>query len=259
MTDYQIFKACFPELIIDETNFSRLAYGEDVHIFRSKDGFAAVRGNSIELLCVAPEYQRQGIGTELLKQCEQHIAAEHKRVILSGNMLPGATEASTDFFRRNGYAIGECIFNEMSLELADFSAPQYTAQEGAQFCFYDGSIETMRRAVAEVDDEWVQYFGEDGLFFVCLMNGEIASFCIVGEDECCLLSDGKRIGSVGCVGTVPKFRRNGIGLHMVALAAEHLKSVGCDRVFIHYTHLDKWYGKLGAETFLRFSTAEKAV
>ena len=259
MTDYQIFKACFPELIIDEKNFSQLAYGEDVHIFREDGGFATVHNDHIELLCVAPEYQRRGVGTLLLKKCEQHIAKEHKKVLLSGNMLPGIAKGSEDFFRRNGYDIGDCIFNEMSLELADFSAPLYTVPDGTEFCFYNGDIAAMRSAVAEVDDEWVQYFDEDGLFFVCMMNGEIASFCIVGEDECCLLSDGKRIGSIGCVGTVPKFRRNGMGLHMVALAAEHLKSIGCDRVFIHYTHIDKWYGKLGATTFLRFYTAEKAV
>ncbi len=258
MTDYQIFKACFPELIVDETSFSRLAYSEDVHIFRNEGGFATMRNDHIELLCVAPEYQRHSIGTKLLKQCEEHIGTKHEKVFLSGNMLPGVAEGSEDFFHRNGYTIGG-LFNEMSLELAEFSVPQYTAPEGAEFCFYSGSIEAIRSAVAEVDEEWVQYFDEDGKFFVCMIDNEIASFCIVGEDECCLLSDGKRIGSVGCVGTVPKFRRNGIGLHMVALASEHLRNIGCDKVFIHYTHLDKWYGKLGAETFLRFLTAEKAV
>lgn len=258
MTDYQIFKACFPEFIIDEENFTRLAYGEDVQLFREEGGFAAVRGGCIELLCAAPEYQRRGIGSLLLKQCEEYISQRSNRISLSGSMLPGVPESSAEFFRAQGYALGSC-YNEMSLELADFSVPQYKAPADTQLCFYEGDIDDMRRAVAEVDDEWVQYFNEDGLFFVCMMNGEIASFCIIGEDECCLLSDGKRVGSIGCVGTVLKFRRNGIGLHMVALAAEHLKKIGCERVFIHYTHLDRWYGKLGAKTFLRFITAEKAV
>lgn len=258
MTDYQIFKACFPQLIIDENSFTRLVYGGDVHILRCEGGFAAVRKDHTELLCVAPEYRSRGIGTELLKQCERHISAEYPKVYLSGSILPGAVQGSEGFFRRNGYEIGG-MFNEMSLELGGFTVPEYKAPAGAEFRFYNGSIDDMRSAVAEVDEEWVQYFGEDGLFFVCLMDGSIASFCIVSEDECCLLSDGKRVGSIGCVGTVPQFRRNGIGLHMVALAAEHLKGIGCERAFIHYTHLDKWYGKLGAETFLRFFTAQKAV
>ena len=259
MTDHQIFRACFPELIIDETNFSQLAYGEGTHVIRAEGGFAAVRGNSIGLLCVAPGFQRRGIGTVLLAECEKYISQQADKVVLSGNMLPGVTESSADFFRNKGYTTGEVTFNEMSLELGDFTVPSYEEPEGATFGFYDGSIEAMRRAVAEVDDDWVQYFNEDGLFFACMMGDEIASFCIVGEDECCLLSDGRRIGSIGCVGTVPKFRRNGLGLQMVALGAEHLKNIGCERVFIHYTHINNWYAKLGAKTFLRFVTAEKAV
>lgn len=258
MTDYQIFKECFPEFIIDEQNFNRLVYGDDVQIFREDGGFAAARGNNMGLLCVAPQYQRRGIGSSLLKQCERYIAQHADKVVLSGNMLPGIAESSAEFFKKHGYTLGGC-FNEMSLELANFTAPQYEAPAGAEFCFYKGNIEDMRRAVADVDDEWVQYFNEDGLFYVCMMGNEIASFYIVGEDECCLLSDGRRVGSVGCVGTVPKFRRNGLGLQMVALASQHLKDIGCERVFIHYTHLDKWYGKLGAQIFLRFITAEKAV
>ncbi len=256
MTEFQIFKACFPQLIIDEQSFSRLAFGEGVQLFREEGGFATVRGNCIELLCVAPEYQRSGIGTRLLGQCESCISADVIR--LSGSMLPGAAEGSGDFFRSHGYRV-EGLYNEMSLELDGFIAPDYAAPEGAQFCFYSGDIGEMRRAVAQVDEDWVQYFSEDEVLYVCLMNGEIASFCIVGEDETCLLSDGKQIGSIGCVGTVPKFRRQGLGLQMVAFGSAHLRNIGCERVFIHYTHLDKWYGRLGAEVFLRFSPAEKTV
>ncbi len=256
MTDFQIFKACFPRLIIDEQAFSALAYGDDVTTFREEDGFASVRGNNIELLCVAPEQQRRGIGTRLLRQCEAHITSP--RIRLSGRMLPGVAEGSEGFFARHGYSVDGCC-NEMSLELGGFAAPDYAAPEGAEFGFYKGDLTELREAVAEVEEEWVQYFTEEELFFCCLMNGEIASFCIVGEDETCLLSDGNRIGSIGCVGTVPRFRRHGLGLRMVALGSEHLKRIGCERVFIHYTHLDKWYGRLGAEVFLRFLPAEKQV
>lgn len=259
MTDYQIFTACFPELIIGEEDFNALAYGGDVCVFRTEGGFATVRGGCIELLCVAPEHQHKGHGTSLLKQCEEHISQNGGRAVLSGNMFPGAALSGADFFRKHGYSLGDVTYNEMSLELADFNVPQYEVPADAQFCFYSGSIGKLRSAVAEVDDDWVQYFNEDGMFYVCLVGEEIASFCIVDEDVRCLLSDGKRIGSVGCVGTVPKFREKGLGLHMVALASEHLKNVGCDRVFIHYTHIDRWYAKLGARTFLRFMTAERTL
>lgn len=60
------------------------------------------------------------------------------------------------------------------------------------------------------------------------------------------------MGSVGCVGTIPKKRKLGIGLAMVAKATEELKNHGCDVSWIHFTYLDWWYGRLGYETYLRF-------
>ncbi len=258
MTDYQIFTSCFPQLIIDEQHFNRLAAAEEARFFREEGGFAAVCGDRISLLCVAPEYQHRGIGSSLLKQCEQYISASCNTIRLSGNMLPGAVEGSEEFFRKKGYSMDGC-YNEMSLELAEFLPPQHQAPEGAEFRFYHGDIQPLRAAVAAVEEDWVQYFNEGELFFCCLVDGEIACFCIVGEDEDCLLSDGRRIGSIGCVGTVPSFRQQGLGLYMVALGSQHLKDIGCERVFIHFTHLDKWYGKLGATTFLRFLPAEKSV
>ena len=258
MTEFQIFKSCFPELKIDEYNFNKLAFSDETKVFRKGEGFAVCRGSRITLLCVAPETQRQGIGSALLKQCEEHIKSSgNTHAFIGGNMLIGAVGDSHEFFRKHGYRLSG-DFTEMELVLRNFTAPKADIPENAEFSFYNGDIETLREAVAEVDEEWVQYFDEDGYFFCCFMDGELASFCIVGDDEHCLLSDGaSRIGSIGCVGTVPKFRRKGLGLQMVALAAEWLKDRGCDSVFIHYTHLYNWYGKLGAEVFLRFTTAEK--
>ncbi|MBQ8171881.1 MAG: GNAT family N-acetyltransferase [Oscillospiraceae bacterium] len=258
MTEFEIFKSCFPQLPIDEKAFSRLAFSEDTEVFHTEGGFACTEGSRITLLCVAPQRQRNGEGTRLLKLCEEHIKQNGSAVItLSGSMLPGTTADSRSFFKKQGYTI-DSEFMEMELRLSNFTIPDYKTPSNAQYGFFDGSIDELRRAVAEVDGEWVQYFNEDGLFFCCFVNGDIASFCIIGEDEDCLLSDGStKTGSIGCVGTVPKFRRKGLGLHMVALSAQWLKKQGCDNVFIHYTHLEDWYGKLGAKTFLRFSPAEK--
>ena len=65
-------------------------------------------------------------------------------------------------------------------------------------------------------------------------------------------------GSIGCVGTVPEYREKGIGLAMVAHATQILKEAGCDKSFIHYTALEKWYGRLGYETCMAFVLGEKA-
>ena len=80
---------------------------------------------------------------------------------------------------------------------------------------------------------------------------EIASFCILGYNDATILNDGaKRMGSIGCVGTVPDFRRRGIGLEMVAEAAKLLLQRGCDDIFIHYTAVYDWYSRLGFKTRL---------
>lgn len=258
MTEYEIFKSCFPNLKIDEHNFNKLAFSDKTKLFREKDGFAVCNGNRITLLCVAPKAQKNGLGSALLAACEQHIKSlGHKSVCVGGNMLIGATDGSYGFFEKHGYSLSG-DYTEMELVLKEYTAPQYVAPENADFRFYNGDIQSIRSAVAEVDEEWVQYFDENGCFFCCFVDNELASFCIIGEDERCLLSDGgSKIGSIGCVGTVLRFRRKGLGLYMVALGAEWLKSKGCDSVFIHYTHLYNWYGKLGAEVFLRFAKAEK--
>ena len=93
----------------------------------------------------------------------------------------------------------------------------------------------------------MQYF--DGVEVFCgYSGGKIASFCILDDDVDCLFSDGTRVGSIGCVGTVPPFRRRGIGLKMVELAARELYRRGCDKIFIHYTGVYDWYAKIGFKT-----------
>lgn len=258
MTEYGIFKSCFPSLKIDESIFNKLAFSDGTKLFRKDEGFAVCDKGRITLLCVAPDKQCRGTGSQLLKQCEEYIKSLGETCVsIGGNLIAGAAEGSYEFFAKHGYTLSG-DFTEMELPLAHFSVPKSDIPENAEFRFYDGDIETLRSAVAEVDEEWVQYFDDDGSFFCCFMDGKLAAFCIIGENERCLLSDGTaETGSIGCVGTVPEFRRKGLGLHMVALGAEWLKSRGCDNVFIHYTHLCDWYAKLGAKVFLRFTTAEK--
>ena len=119
------------------------------------------------------------------------------------------------------------------------------------FGWYQGDFAKMREAVAQVDESWPQYFHEGQPVFCAMLNGEIASFCAVDVWERCLLSNGhNRVGAPGCVGTVPAFRRQGIGLKMVALACEELKKMGCDTCFIHYTGVAHWYARLGFRVFL---------
>lgn len=265
---YDIFRECFKDLTLTEKQLDILLDTDSCTIIKDENGFAAVKDNFIRLICVKPSEQHKGNGSKLLADCERLIMDNgYTEAVLGGSdsqLFMGAVTTKEEyenndsiFFGRKGYkADWQCV--EMKLELKDFSADKYrSCNENLNFGFYDGDMETLYEKVAAVDKDWVQYFN-DVPVFCAFYNGEIAGFCIVGFDDICLLSgDNIRVGSTGCVGVVPETRNHGIGLSMVALASEELKKHGCDLNFIHCTHLESWYKKLGSETFLRFWFGKK--
>ena len=243
---------CFPALKLNEQQFIRLSGIQDGTLFETDGGFALVKGNNIRLLCVLPEKQGQGIGGALLAQAEDFIRSNGcDRAEIGGTgsgLFIGAVRESVGFFEKRGYTFGEEIAemygNSGELRL-DVKQP-----DGVEFRYEPGGSERLKHAVSAVDEDWVQYFS-DGEIFCAYCGGEIAAFCIVEDDVDCIFSDGTvRVGSVGCVGTVPKFRRQGIGLTMVARASQQLIRSGCGRIFIHYTAVYDWYAKLGYKTGL---------
>lgn len=258
MTYAEIFLASLPQLPLCAEAFDALARLEGMHVIpHTEEGnlvaFAAVEGEALRLLCVHPDWQRRGIGGELLRAAEEKIRGAGGREIVVGGshskLLIGAPEASRRFFERRGFELmGEC--DEMTGDLRRLTpAASLPSPAGVAFGWYRGELAALQEAVRAVDEDWVQYFPSTEHVF-CGMQGEkIVSFCFADESEVCLLSNGKnRVGVPGCVGTVPAFRRQGIGLKMVALACEELKKQGCDTGFIHYTGMAHWYARLGFET-----------
>ena len=270
MTHYEIFAACFPELDLSKEAFETILpiSAENVIECREKGkmiGYAVTDRNALRLLCVLPEYQGRGVGSELLSEAESKLRQAGERELIVGGtnsrLFIGAPEKAKGFFEKQGYTVLD-HFDEMQGDLSAFRAADYSlpVPEGASFGWYEGDAEALQRAVAQVDADWVQYFPEGQKVFCGMLNGEIASFCAVEEWENCLLSNGKnRVGAPGCVGTVPKFRRKGMGLKMVALACEELKKQGCDTCYIHYTGVAPWYAKLGFRVFLTQYFCEKTL
>lgn len=122
--------------------------------------------------------------------------------------------------------------------------------ESITFGFYQGDAETLQAAVREVDEDWAQWFGKMDRVFCAYDGDKVASFCILdsfGE------ADGLKVGAPGCVGTVPSYRRQGIGLRMVQLATAILKQEGYDLSWIHYTAVGHWYARLGYETVVKWN------
>ncbi len=146
----------------------------------------------------------------------------------------------------------EDVSEEQILDLHSFSADavQVKCPGHITFGMYHGDMEKLRQAVALVDESWVEYFNKGDKVY-CAMDGEqVVSFCLLdvfGEYK------GLKVAGPGCVGTVPGARGQGIGLKMVQNATQILKEQGYDLSYIHYTHVGRWYARLGYETILRWN------
>ncbi|MCR4886967.1 MAG: GNAT family N-acetyltransferase [Clostridiales bacterium] len=265
---YEIFSACLPRIPVGEKAFEQLAELGDARVLEHRENgetvaFAAVKGDAVRLLCVHPAWQRRGIGTALLRQAEDAVRAGGEKEIWVGgyhsHLLIGAPDDARDFFQRRGYErVGGC--EEMTGDLnALLPASRLSCPPDVAFGWYDGDTETLQKAVAAVDEDWVQYFSGPENVYCAVKDGQIASFCFAEGRRTCILSTGENnVGIPGCVGTVPAFRRQGIGLKMVAKACEELKTQGCDTAYIHYTGVARWYERLGFATFLRLDFLRKA-
>lgn len=144
------------------------------------------------------------------------------------------------------------VFDEQLLELADFSADalEIPCPDHITFGLFSGDIAALHAAVAAVDPDWVQYFKQGDRVYCAFDGDQVASFCILDDFG---TYHGLKIGAPGCVGTVPAYRRQGIGLKMVQKATAVLKDMGYDLSYIHYTHVGHWYARLGYQTILKWN------
>ncbi len=144
------------------------------------------------------------------------------------------------------------VFEEMILWLDGFSpdAVKIDAPPRITFDYYDGDLDTLLDAVAQVEEGWLPIYREPNRVFCAFDGGRPVSFCIVEPIESYA---SLKIGGPGCVGTVPDYRKRGIGLRMVQLATGILKKEGFDLSYIHYTGVAKWYAKLGYQSILKWN------
>lgn len=145
----------------------------------------------------------------------------------------------------------EYIFDEQVLDLRAWQEGEpVDCPAHITFGRYQGDIEALQAAVREVDEDWVQWFTNPEEVYCAFDGDRVASFCLL--DDCGEYA-GLRIGAPGCVGTVPAYRKQGIGLRMVQKATAILQQEGYDLSWIHYTHVGHWYARLGYKTVLKWN------
>lgn len=146
------------------------------------------------------------------------------------------------------------IFTELAMDLRR-DLPKVLPPcglDGITFGEYHGELAAIQAAVQQVEEDWVQYFSEGDRFYCAFKEEKIVAFCGLTDMG---HFQGLHIGGPGCVGTLPEFRRQGIGLEMVRLATETLQQDGFDLSWIHYTHLAQWYMKLGYQPVLQWNSS----
>lgn len=153
----------------------------------------------------------------------------------------------------------ERVFEEMTLDLHAFSCDQVAIPmpQGITFgMFPGGDMSGLLHSVRQVGEGWVQYFGESDDIFCAFDGDQVVSFCLLDDMGEHLLDGRKvRVAGPGCVGTIPAYRKRGIGLRMVQLGTQILKDRGYDISYIHFTGVGPWYAKLGYETLLTWNSA----
>lgn len=147
----------------------------------------------------------------------------------------------------------EQVFEEQIIDLHTWQPGQseLPCPAGITFGFYQGDIAALHAAVRQVEDDWVEYFNEGDRVYCAFDGDQVVSFCLL--DQFGQYAD-LRIGAPGCVGTIPAYRKQGIGLKMVQNATAILKEEGYDLSYIHYTAVGHWYARLGYQTILRWNS-----
>ena len=144
------------------------------------------------------------------------------------------------------------VYEEQILALGAFSpeALPISCPGHVTFGMYQGDMAPVHEAVGSVVKGWLPNFTA-GKEIYCAFDGEkIVSFCLLDDFG---TYQGLRIGAPGCVGTIPVYRRQGIGLKLVQNATAILKQRGYDLSYIHYTGVGHWYARLGYQTILKWN------
>lgn len=258
---HEIYRECFPESRMSIDAFAqRLDLGGMSRIIRRDGGFAVINKDTILLLCVAPEYRRNGVGTTLVHDCEEYIrAAGFSEIVLGAGStfffqgVPDIDDAP-DFFEKLGY-VYEWVSADLTMNLENDPEPCEYPENITFGYMEDDELDQVLDAVCEVREDWYEAFeDEPESTFVARAGDKIVGFCQIGN---CNLPFANGAGGLGCVGVIPAVRKHGIGLAMCREATLMLREEGYSEGYIAYTHLEHWYSRLGYNTIMHFHMGKK--
>ena len=256
--------------------------GPEVGRFQNRGGIGA--------LCVAPDFQRRGIGKYLLARADEHLTSHGSpltTLYFPHHFLPGVPSeclAARALFEQFGCR-GWSEHFDLRRSLSDFEPPP----EVRATLDREGGVQI--RAAREDEGEAVQEFvaqhfpgawtystrahfgrGQSARdFIIAVENQQVVGFCHVADDSSEWLipstywfgaladSGGAGWGGLGPIGMSREVRGRGLGLALCARAVEELKSRGVSEMAIDWTTLVGFYGKLGFSIWKRYLQGERLV
>ncbi len=270
---YDVFRQCFPYIPMSYSVFEKKLYGcriEKKSIHDVCVAFSAVSHNVVVLLCVHPDYQLAGLGTELLRKSEKFICEQGFDKIILGrsqnDIFFGAVmdELSHIFFKKHGYF----AYNGnlcMSLKSSDFCYQDFIKKnpypDGTEIILCSEEMSKYLYDVIKiVEPKWAENHFDFKNIIISVTNGTVNGFLVFDDDADTLITtDTNRVGLLRYVGVLTEYRRKNIGKNLIAYGIYHLSSIGCTDLFINYTALDQWYSKIGFEEFIWYWMGEKSI
>ncbi len=252
--------------------------GLELGRFQNRGGIGA--------LCVHPDYQRRGYGTQLLRACEEHLQRNHSpltTLYFPHHLLPGIPEdcaAAIAFFKSHGYS-GFHPAVDLWRDLADYTIPHKATgamQRNPTVELRRAREDEANRVLDFVSREfpggWTystrNHFARGGQasdIVVAVENSEVIGFCHTTDwRNNWLLPNvywhellGEHFGGLGPIGIGHEHRKRGLGLALCAVAVDELKRAGVQKMAIDWTTLIDFYAQMGFTVWKTYLQAEKTI
>ena len=276
---FDFYKTCFPEIVREDKKVKHiLSFPENHVILKEANGepvaAAVINRNVVLMLCVLPEYRKDGIGSALLRETEEYVKAQGYDEIRFCDgveyITPGIPnfDGSWEFFQKRGYTHswgdGECV--DMSMPLENYAHKEYSVGDTVNGYLYRWAelkdIPAIADCVDTAEENFTKYYRNEALY-----NGTSTQRVLIAEDGdlvCGTLivsvgTEMKGLGSVGCTATRADRQGRGIATTMVKLGTKYLYDVGLPTAFLGYTYtgIIQMYGRAGYKVCRKYMMAVK--
>lgn len=297
---YHMFKRNLPFVNREEKTAIDIINNENNIILEKRNpdndliGCAIVNRNAILLLVVEEKYRNIGIGSELLKKCEDTIIHNGYDNAVLGvgfdylmpgvptskkytesvyeNLCPEVNDKASTFFENRGYVHSwkKCNCFDMKMSLNNMEDNHEAIGDTINGITFKWAVIDDLDEIIECADDACQY--QEEKFSVYYRNPKlyetdnnqkvlaaVKNNVIVGTLIVSVETEGKDLGCVGCTCVSSKESHQGIGTNLVKLGTKYLKDIGLSYASLGYTYtgLDKMYGAVGYEISTYYLMGEK--